>query len=174
MQGGSVRLIRTPEGGHRLHVFLPVNLVVLEGMVVSARKTRYIVPVSAIRTILQPDPSAMLRVSGGEGGQSWWLRLNADELVPVQDFAGRAGAPGASIQPPPSGQIYVVLSVAQSCVALPVDELLGQQLVLSRPLRGVMSGLPGLSGVALLSRGDVAMVVSPDSICGTHGMRHAG
>lgn len=163
-QGGSVRVIRRPEGGFRLHLFVPINLVVLEGMVVEARQTKYVVPVSAIRSILQPDPAALVPVSGPEG-KGWWLRLNKEELIPVQEIsAGRA--PSLACQRDPDlKQIYVILSLEENCVALPVDELLGQQLVLSRPLRGVMTGLQRVSGVALLSRGDVAMVLSPDSFC---------
>lgn len=163
-QGGSLRVIRRPEGGFRLHLFLPVNLVVLEGMVVGARQTRYVVPVSAIRSILQPEPSAIVPVSDPDG-QSWWLRLNEDELIPVKNISVSAPGDRDGGYRPDKDQIYIVLSLSESHVALPVDELLGQQLVLSRPLRGVMSGLQGVSGVALLSRGDVAMVLSPDSFC---------
>jgi len=39
----------------------------------------------------------------------------------------------------------------------------------------VIRDLPNLSGVALLSRGDVAMIVSPSSLCPsneTHGPTH--
>jgi two-component system chemotaxis sensor kinase CheA len=161
---GSAKLIQTPEGRHRLHLFLPVSMVVVEGMVVSAHQTRYIIPVGAIRTILQPDPSALLRVSAG-GSENLWLRLNANEIIPVRDVSKARSATIGAAKTLSASQIFVVVSVAQSCVALPVDELLGQQLILSRPLRGVMAGLSGLSGVALLSRGDVAMVISPDSLC---------
>ncbi len=167
---GSLRAIRRPEGGTRLHVFLPINLVVLEGMVVGADGTRYVLPVNAIRTILQPDPAALVPVSD-QDGQRTWLRLNKDELVPVRsisDSGGRCDAGhrmGADKRP----RVHVVLALPESCVAIPVDELLGQQLVLSRPLRGVMTGLASISGVALLSRGDVAMVLSPASLCAAQG-----
>lgn len=164
VQGGHLRLIDRPEGGFRLHVMLPISLIMLEGMVVGAERTRYIVPISAIRSILQPEPEAMVSVSGPEG-RSWWLRLNADELIPVQNIASVKPRRDCARNKPDPDQIYIIVSLAENCVALPVDEVLGQQLVLSRPLRGVMSDLRRFSGVALLSRGDLAMVLSPDSFC---------
>ena len=51
-----------------------------------------------------------------------------------------------------------------SRMAIPVDELLGQQLVLLRPLRGVLSMVPDVTGVAILSGGEIGMVVSVSRI----------
>ncbi len=167
--GGTLRIVRRPEGGFRLHVFLPVNLVVLEGMVVGAEGTRYVLPVNAIRSIVQPDPSALVPVSDPDGRRTW-LRLNQDELIPIRSISTASGCPGGHGRQPADAKpkVHIVLSLPDSCVAVPVDELMGQQLVLSRPLRGVMTGLQSVSGVALLSRGDVAMVLSPASLCASH------
>ena len=43
--------------------------------------------------------------------------------------------------------------------ALSVDELIGQQQVLIRPLHGYLSGIRGVTGCALLSNGDVGMIL---------------
>lgn len=50
-------------------------------------------------------------------------------------------------------------------MAVPVDELIGQQLVLLRPLRGVLSRVQNMTGIALLAGGDVGMVVSANMLC---------
>ncbi|MCH8466023.1 MAG: Hpt domain-containing protein [Roseinatronobacter sp.] len=167
VHGGALRVIKRPEGGFRLHIFLPINLVVLDGMVVGAEGTRYVLPVNAIRSILQPEPSALIHVSD-PAGQQIWLRLSSEELIPICDISGHKPGRGTVRKHAADGKerIHVVLNLPNSCIAVPVDELLGQQLVLSRPLRGVMTGLSSISGVALLSRGDVAMVLSPGALCG--------
>ena len=166
-QNGVLRVIRRPEGGFRLHIFMPVSLVVMEGMVVGAEGTRYVLPVNSIRSILQPDTNALVPITDLEG-QSHWLRLNADELIPIRNISAKRHQPGQSHVRMEDGKqrVHIVLAFHDSCIAVPVDELLGQQLVVSRPLRGVMNGLNSISGVALLSRGDVAMVLSPASLCG--------
>jgi two-component system, chemotaxis family, sensor kinase CheA len=163
--GGVLRVIRRLEGGFRLHIFMPVSLVVLEGMVVGADGTRYVLPVSAIRSILQPDPTALVPITD-LNGKSTWLRLNADELIPIREISAQHDGRSRKLAQDGKERVHVVVSLQDSCIAVPVDELLGQQLVVSRPLRGVMNGLDSISGVALLSRGDVAMVLSPASLCG--------
>jgi hypothetical protein len=53
--------------------------------------------------------------------------------------------------------------------AVQVDELMGQQLVLLRPLQGVLSGLRNFSGIAILSGGEVGMVVSVSRLAESGG-----
>jgi len=163
--GGLMRQIALPGGGQRFHLALPMNLVVLEGMVVGVGNTRYVLPVEAIRTILQPDPSMMLQFSA-QGNQRW-LRFGEDEVIAIRPL-GEAGREttltteaGAA-----QGNVHVVLGRAGQSVAIPVDQLVGQQLVFLRPLRGLMSKLRNVAGVALLTGGDVGIVLSPGAICG--------
>ena len=55
---------------------------------------------------------------------------------------------------------FVIVRNDNYQMAIPVDELMGQQLVLLRPLRGVMTRIRDLSGVALLAGGEVGMVLA--------------
>lgn len=207
--GGHLRQVRLPGGGARLHLSLPMSLVVLEGMVVGAGGTRYVLPVDSIRTILQPDAAALIDVAAGGGQQM--LRLSKDEVVLIRplpaanatlcdhvdhpdhmnhadhvdhmdhmDHAGLPSSPATTMGPmadtvPAHGKVHVVLGRAGQSVAIPVDDLVGQQLVLLRPLRGLMSRLRNISGVALLSGGDVGMVLSPRALCegaGNSALQH--
>lgn len=159
--GGDWRSVKLPVGGRRFHISVPMNLVVLEGMVVGAGGTRYVLPVEAIRTIIQPDPDTLFRVSA-QGGQQW-LRLSKDEVIAIRALP----SDGASAETAPAHQVHIVLGQPGHSVAIPVDDLVGQQLVLLRPLRGLMSKVRNVSGVALLSGGEVGMVLSPPALCGT-------
>jgi two-component system chemotaxis sensor kinase CheA len=86
--------------------------------------------------------------------------LNIDEgaLVPVHPLMPEAPetARGA--------RLYVILSSNETRIAIPVDELLGQQLVMLRPLQGVLSGMRDMSGIAVLSGGEVGMVVAVSAL----------
>lgn len=156
---GRLRSVALPGGGLRFHVSLPISQVVMEGMVVGAGGARYVLPVEAIRTILQPETGALLQPPMRGGGE--WLRLNADEVITLRRLP-------QVIEGPPSGAppVIVVLGREGESVAVPVDEVVGQQLVLLRPLRGVLARLPGVTGVALLAGGEVGMVLSAGLLCG--------
>lgn len=153
--GGRWHAVRLPDGGGRLHLDLPLDAVVLEGMVVGTGGIRYVLPVESIRTIIQPSPDALVRMS--VPGAPVWLRLGPDETVPVRSIGAPSAAPV---------RVYVVLGRDGQSLALPVDEVIGQQLVLLRPLRGVMARMRNVSGMALLAGGEVGMVLSPGALFG--------
>lgn len=155
--GGELRRVAIPGKGMRFHISLPLAMVVLDGMVVGVKGVRYVVPVDAIRMILQPETDVAFTVSAAEGQQM--LRIADDEIVAVHSLAaqGSTGDDGRSV--------YVVVGAQGRSVAVPVDELIGQQLVLLRPLRGVLSRVQNMTGIALLAGGDVGMVVSANMLC---------
>jgi two-component system chemotaxis sensor kinase CheA len=156
--GGDIRAVALPGRGMRHHITVPLAMVVLEGMVVGVEGVRYVMPVDAIRMILQPEQDVRLRISAAGGREM--LRIAPDEMVAV-------AALGSGQDHPREGRrgVYVVLGAQGRSVAVPVDELIGQQLVLLRPLKGVLSRINNMNGIALLAGGDVGMVVSPSSLC---------
>lgn len=154
--GGEIRRVALPGKGMRFHISMPLAMVVLDGMVVGVKGVRYVVPVDAIRMILQPETDVQFTVSAAEGQRM--LRIAEDEIVAVQPLArSDDGTQGRGV--------YVVLGAQGRSVAVPVDELIGQQLVLLRPLRGVLSKVQNMTGIALLAGGDVGMVVSANLLC---------
>ncbi|PLL12084.1 chemotaxis protein CheA [Tabrizicola sp. TH137] len=166
--GGDLREVALPGMGMRFHISLPLAMVVLEGMVVGVEGVRYVVPVDSIRMILQPEADRRLRVSAAEGREM--LRIGEDEIVAVHSLPGpRGGAPSKGSR----RNVYVVVGAQGRSVAVPVDELIGQQLVLLRPLKGVLSGLQNMTGIALLAGGDVGMVVSANMLCAAQAPTHA-
>ncbi|MGP3697166.1 Hpt domain-containing protein [Rhodobacter sp. NSM] len=161
--GGSFRSVPLPGGGMRFHIALPLSMVVLEGMVVGVDGVRYVLPVDSIRTILQVEAAAAMTISAA-GGQRV-LRISENEIVAVHSLRGHP-AEGRRDRPwPAARRVFVILGTGTRSVAVPVDELVGQQLVLLRPLRGVLARLTHLTGLALLAGGDVGMVLSANRIC---------
>jgi two-component system, chemotaxis family, sensor kinase CheA len=163
--GGDLRRVALPGKGMRFHISIPLAMVVLEGMVVGVQGVRYVMPVDAIRMILQPENDVRIRISAAEGREM--LRIAENELVTVTSLGG---APqGAARTEGQRRGVYVVLGTQGRSVAVPVDELIGQQLVLLRPLRGVLSRIENMTGIALLAGGDVGMVVSANMLCAANG-----
>lgn len=157
-----LRQIVLPGGkGMRYHISMPLSMVVLEGMVVGVGGIRYVIPVDTIQTIVQPSLEAIRSISAANGRRM--LRMDDGKMVSVQflnekssrDLAGDANG---------KRRVFVVLGVGEKSLAVPVDELLGQQLVLLRPLRGVLRHMRNLTGIALLAGGEVGMVLSTNAL----------
>jgi two-component system chemotaxis sensor kinase CheA len=56
-------------------------------------------------------------------------------------------------------RVVVVVQTSRGEVALPVDELLGNQQVMLKPLRGVLRDVRAAAGSGMLRSGDVALTL---------------
>jgi two-component system chemotaxis sensor kinase CheA len=168
-QGGEFRVAPVPQGGQSFHLRLPVHMALLEGMVVRVGAVRYVVPVGAIERIQLGSSDALLPIPAQKNAAM--LRTDTGELAPIRQLSVIDGGMGLGEQASrakASGQktqsLYVVLRNEDRRFAIPVDEMLGQQLVLLRPLQGPLVGIRNMMGLALLSGGEVGMVVAVDRL----------
>jgi len=168
-QGGDLRVVALPTGGMRFHVTMPMAMVVLDGMVVRVGEVRYVVPLDAIQRIVHSPSQDIMRVSADHGRTM--LKLGQEDVVPVgfletgaaaDDGVGLLAAPDAG----DSRHLFVVVGKLARRVAVSVDELIGQQVVLVRPLQGYLSGIRGVTGCALLGGGEVGMVLDMGHVLG--------
>ena len=158
---GALRVVTLPAGaGMRFHIRMPQNMVVLDGMVVRIGRVRYVLPIDAIQRILQSDRLLPVAASGGLR----MLNMGDDGLVPVQPLGSTGLDMGAEAGTGAASRLYVIVQSGGRRIAIPVDELLGQQLVMLRPLEGVLSEVRHMSGIAILSGGEVGMIVSVGAI----------
>ena len=167
--GGELRLVKLPERGARFYLTMPLHMIVLDGMVVRVGDVNYVIPIESILRIQQSDRSSVLDVSAKTG--TAMLEIGAENHVPIHALPG---AKVSNLDAAPKSDLalrqkragretlktFVIVRNDNYQMAIPVDELMGQQLVLLRPLRGVMTRIRDLSGVALLAGGEVGMVLA--------------
>ena len=164
--GGDLRVANLPAGGARFQVTMPLAMVVMDGMVVRVGEVMYVIPIDSIQRIVHSGASNLMRMSADSG--RYMLKLGRDDVLPVQFLmqSGHANQNEPVLLSEVVGEdgdeakhLFVVAGKEASRVALSVDELVGQQLVLIRPLQGYLSGIRGVTGCALLGSGGVGMVL---------------
>lgn len=122
----------------------------INGLIVRAGDVWYVLPLNAVERVLQPEEVQHLPVSAQASAQR--VRVAGGETLPLR--------PLATSPRPGDGALIVVVRTKGQSVAVPVDELQGQQQVQLCPLRGVLANLPDLCSTAILTSGAVGMVVS--------------
>lgn len=147
---GQIHLVNQPGRGLKVDLEMPLDMAVIDGMVVRTGEIHYVAPIGMVRRIVKPTEQEIVHTSAD--GNHKMLRLD-EQLVPIEYLSGdmAMGKPGERL-------MLVVEKNAQD-VALVVDELIGQQQVLIRPLQGYLADIEGVSGCALLGDGDVGMVL---------------
>jgi two-component system, chemotaxis family, sensor kinase CheA len=113
---------------------------------------RYVVPTVNIQSSFRPDRDALSTVNGrGE------IVLLHGEVVPIIRLHRVFGSPCA--EEDPTRALLVVVSDASRQAALLVDELLGQQQFVAKPLGSGMGKIQGVSGGAVLGDGRVGLIL---------------
>ncbi|NET73383.1 MAG: chemotaxis protein CheA [Sphaerospermopsis sp. SIO1G2] len=155
--GGQVNIQSSPGSGTLFSIQLPLTLAVIDGMAIRVGNERYFVPTQAIVTSCRPHPSSVISVTGkGE-----MLQLHGD-LMPLFRMSQLFTIEGA--EEDPSQALAMVLENGDERVAFLVDELLGQQQVVVKPLGSVLGELPGISGGAIMPDGTVGLIPATSMI----------
>lgn len=156
--------IRSERGkGTKFSIFLPLTLAITDGMLIRVGSQRYIIPTVKIQFSFRPADDDLWTVSGkGE------MVMVHGSLLPVNRLHQLFGINGAQEQP--TRGILIVVGEGSRRSALLVDELLGQQQFVVKPLSGLVAGTPGIAGGAILGDGGVGLILDPEelSVSGRH------
>ncbi len=156
--GGSLSIQSRSGVGTRFTLRLPLTVAIQPVLLVRVGAEVLAIPVSKVHG------AAEARLEGLErAGGSPQLAFGGGH-VPVHDLGTLLGAGPA----PEAGRRSVVITEGDAGrVGLAVDQLLGQQEAVLKPLHGPLSLVPGLSAVTVLGNGrpvfvlDVARLVAP-------------
>jgi two-component system, chemotaxis family, sensor kinase CheA len=144
-----------PGQGSRFTLTLPLDLTVVDGMVVRIGEVRYVVPVHAIQRIVQPAKADLVEATADGVGR---LLQVEGRVLPVRSLLAQIPQPASGAGQSP--RLLVIVDKEPQAIALEVDELIGRQSVLVRPLPDHLAEIRSASGCALLGEGEVGMVLN--------------
>jgi two-component system chemotaxis sensor kinase CheA len=155
--GGTVRVGKRPGKGCTFTVTVPraASTQILPGFLVSVAGLRLVLPLACVRETARMPRSSVSEVSGQ--GQ---CVIRHDHVISLIDLRTRL----CGNDPGGDDLLAVTVEMQAGPVALVVDEVLGVQQVVLRPIQGV-SGIPaGFAGGALLGDGTVALVADIEQL----------
>lgn len=136
--------------GSCFRVLLPMTLAIVDAMVIRLGSEKFILPLSQVTEFFQPDDRPF--VSGPNGGQVINLR---GRVIPVLSLSQLIGLKKTS-----QAETYLTVTDSQGAAfAVGVDEVLGQQQVVIKPLGKEINGLPGIVGASILGDGKAAFIL---------------
>ncbi len=154
--GGSVEIGSQPGRGTRLTIRIPLTLAIISSMIIGCRGRRFAVPQISIRELLNApadDPDWHLI-----GGQPFY-RLRG-RLLPVLDLGENLDL-GA--RTPPGGSI-VVIDAGERSFGLMVDEIVGAEEIVVKPLGAHFRHLAHYGGCSILGDGAVIPILDANGL----------
>jgi two-component system chemotaxis sensor kinase CheA len=156
---GRIDITSEPGRGTTFILKLPLTLAIIDGLVVSVGRERYIVPIFAVQEIFRPQPEVVFTVEGRDE----MIRVRG-KLLPVVRLHRRFGvAPRAREI---ADGVVVVAESGGKCYCLLVDELIGKQEVVIKSLGEQFRHVAGLAGGAILGDGRVGLILDMEGLSG--------
>lgn len=149
--GGRVEIASTPGTGTRVRLSLPLTLSITRVVVVEAAGALYGIPVALVGGIQRVPRAAIRAVKRAE---SVVLR---DRVVPLVRLRRLLGQPEDVRER--ETDCVVVAELGDGPVALAVDDVGERADVVLRPMTGVLRGLRGYAGTAVLGDGRLILVL---------------
>ncbi len=147
---GRIDIDSTPGKGTTFQIHLPLTLAIIEGMAISVAGQIYLVPLLSITESIHPDPDDFESVSG----RNEWVTLRG-EALPLIRLDELLGLPPGE----ETDQLVIVVESAGRRYGLLVDDILGQQQVVIKPIEQNYRQVDGVAGASVLVGGQVAMVL---------------
>lgn len=151
---GAVQVESRKGYGTTFIIRLPLTLAIIDGFAVRVETETYVVPLSSVKECLELPAE---KHSSNHGGVIN-LRGEALPFVRIRDLFACGGAT-------PAREKIVVVEYHDGRAGLAVDELLGEQQAVIKPLGRLFQGIPGVSGSTILGSGRVALILDVPALC---------
>ena len=161
--GGRVHVQSTFGKGTRILINLPLSLAILDGQLVDVAGQTYVIPVLSIIETLELAQTETAEVPGT--GEICMFRGEYIQMLRVAEHF-RLPEPGC-------GRLVVVIDTHGKRIGLVIDDVLGQQQVVIKPLDRNYRSVKGLAGATIMSDGSVALILDPANFTEKEAMAEA-
>ena len=151
--GGEVLMTSELGRGTTAQIRLPLTLAIMAALIVEADGRPFAIPLDRIERTVRVSDQTIRSVAGRR------MLVLTDGVLPIVDASERYGG-----GPLPAAEYAVVVRGGNERFALTVSRLVGQHELVTRPLPPEIAEGSALSGAAVLSNGQIALIVDCDAV----------
>lgn len=156
--GGVVDVYSELGIGTKLTVTLPITLAIISALIVKVAGRTFAVPVSSVQEAIALDPGTGRRLEGRE------VMTLRGATLPLCRLRELFGFESSGVTQRGGRQFAVVAGVGARRIGLVVDELVGQQDIVIKPLGASLASVRGFAGATELGDQRVALVVDAPAL----------
>jgi two-component system chemotaxis sensor kinase CheA len=151
--GGEVLMTSEYGKGTQAQIRLPLTLAIMAALIVEADGRPFAIPLDRIERTVRVADQAVRSVAGRR------MLVLSDGVLPIVDAAEHYGG-----FPNSDAEYAVVVRGGGDRFAITVSRMIGQHELVTRPLPPEVSDGAALSGAAVLSDGQIALIVDCDAV----------
>ncbi|EKM94093.1 chemotaxis histidine kinase CheA [Stutzerimonas degradans] len=160
---GTVNVFSTKGQGSRVVIKVPLTLAIMPTLMVMLGNQAFAFPLVNVNEIFHLDLSRTNVVDGQE------VVIVRDKALPLF-YLKRWLVQGAEQDEQREGHV-VILSVGNQSIGFVVDQLVGQEEVVIKPLGKMLQGTPGMSGATITGDGRIALILDVPSMLKRYARR---
>ncbi len=154
---GSIEIQSDLGVGTRIVIKVPLTLAIMPTLMIMVGEQTFALPLVSVNEIFHMDLTKMSIVDGQE---CIVIREKTVPLFNLKHWLVKGGQ-GASI--PEEGHV-VIVTVGTQRVGFIVDQLIGQEEVVIKPLGKLLHGTPGMAGATITGDGTIALILDVPSM----------
>ena len=160
---GTVEITSQHGKGSLIAIKVPLTLAIMPTLMVQIGNQIFALPLANVIEIFDRKSA---RTSMVDGKRVVIVRNKALPLVNLADWLVRDRSDDSS-----GGGYVVVVSFGSQNVGCIVDQLIGQEEVVIKPLGSMLQGTKGLSGATITGNGRIALILDMPSLMGSYARR---
>ena len=153
---GSVDIDSVKGEGTTLSIKVPLTLAILPTLMVVLGERKFALPLSIVNEIFELETKPTHVVDGQTVIQN---RGKAPPLFHLRDWLLSPPEAQKSRENSESGEQVLMVQINNRPVGFVVDQVVGQEEVVIKPLGSVLHGLPGLAGATITGDGNMALIL---------------
>lgn len=154
---GKMEIESSQGKGSTFRILLPLTLAIIDGMLVRSANETFIIPTLSVVESFRPSKD-IVHTAQGKGE---FVNLRS-ELLPVVRLNQAMNL--SNDKPPIEESTLVCAENENGRFAILVDELIGRQQVVIKPLGKVLAKLKEISGGAVMGNGEVALIINIEGL----------
>ncbi len=151
---GTLEIETRPGRGTTFRLKLPVMLALVNAMLIRLGNEQYALPLTRVERIIELDQVLVEQV-----GQRRVMSVQ-EGVVPLRCLGELLETPGAD----PNPRYALLIRRNDQALGLQIDEVLGREEVVAKPLPAALRTIPGMSGVTILGEGQTVLLLDVDEL----------
>lgn len=161
---GTINIESTKGQGSRIAIKVPLTLAIMPTLMVMLADQAFALPLVSVNEIYSLDLSRTNVVDGQE------VIIVRDKALPLF-YLKRWLMPGVEDTSDHSAASVVIVSVGTQRVGFVVDQLVGQEEVVIKPLGRMLQGTAGMAGATITGDGRIALILDIPSLLKRYARR---
>ena len=150
--------------GTRLSIKVPLTLAIMPTLMIKLREQTFALPLSSVSEIFNLDLTHTNVVDGQ------LVVMVRDKPLPLHYLTRWLVHDAGGADLPQSGYV-VVVHVGTQLVGFVVDQLIGQEEVVIKPLGTMLHGTPGMAGATITGDGKIALILDVPGLMRSYARR---